>query len=267
MVSQQKELQMQDETGSRGEERRGNDGPAPEIDARSEENPPIFNLPTGILVALALICGIYAIQQFLLSPALNQWVAVEFGFSPIRYLYPLDEQSLAWLWTPVSYSLLHGSFEHLAFNSLWLAAFGTPVCRRIGEVRFLLFWVVSSVAAAALHAFVNWGEPSLMVGASGVISALMGAACRFAFGERQRSLARLSGWQPPLLSVGQALADRTVRVFIIVWFLGNIAIAFGVPMLGGGSASIAWDAHIGGFLLGFFGFAAFDPHTGRHTRA
>jgi membrane associated rhomboid family serine protease len=67
--------------------------------------------------------------------------------------------------------------------------------------------------------------------------------------------------------VGQALADRTVRVFIIAWFLGNIAIAFGVPMLGGGSASIAWDAHIGGFLLGFFGFAAFDPYTGRHTRA
>ncbi|ODS57138.1 MAG: rhomboid family intramembrane serine protease [Agrobacterium sp. SCN 61-19] len=258
---------MQDEVGSRGEDRRDNDELVPERGARSEENPPVFNLPTGILVALALICGIYAIQEFLLSPALNQWLAVEFGFSPIRYLYPLDEQSFAWLWTPVSYSLLHGSFEHLAFNSLWLAAFGTPVCRRIGEVRFVLFWVVSSVAAAALHAVVNWGEPSLMVGASGVISALMGAACRFAFGDRQRSLARLSGWQPPLLTVAQALADRTVRVFIIIWFLGNIAIAFGMPMLGGSTASIAWDAHIGGFLLGFFGFAAFDPYTGRHTRA
>lgn len=152
---------MQDETGSRGEERRDNDGLVPEIGARSEENPPIFNLPTGILVALALICGIYAIQQFLLSPALNQWVAVEFGFSPIRYLYPLDEQSLAWLWTPVSYSLLHGSFEHLAFNSLWLAAFGTPVCRRIGEVRFLLFWVVSSVACRRIACIRQLGRAIL----------------------------------------------------------------------------------------------------------
>ncbi|MCZ8179569.1 MAG: rhomboid family intramembrane serine protease [Rhizobium sp.] len=258
---------MQDDAGSRGDEDATYEAGQPRYLNQPPANPPIFNLPSGILVAIALICGIYALQEFVLSAAINQWIAVEFAFSPIRYLYPLAEQSLAWLWTPVSYSLLHGSFEHLAFNSLWLAAFGTPVCRRIGEIRFVLFWIVSSVAAAALHAVVNWGEPSLMVGASGVISALMGAACRFAFGDRQRSLARLSGREPPLLSVGQALADHTVRVFIIIWFLGNVAIALGLPMLGADSAAIAWDAHIGGFLLGFFCFALFDPHKKGHTLA
>lgn len=258
---------MQDEAEVRGQQRPADEAYPSSAEAGPSREPPIFNLPTGILVALGLICGIYALQEFVLSAALNQWVAVEFGFSPIRYLYPLSEQSLAWLWSPVSYSLLHGSFEHLAFNGLWLAAFGTPVCRRIGELRFVLFWIVSSVAAAALHAAVNWGEPSLMVGASGVISALMGAACRFAFGDRQRNLARLTGLEPPLLSVGQALADRTVRVFIIVWFLGNVAIALGLPMLGADSASIAWDAHIGGFLLGFFCLSLFDPHSRPGTRA
>lgn len=252
---------MQDDPGSRGEERPQDEMPAPAAERATSGNPPIFNLPTGVLAALGLVIGIYVLQDFFLSERINQWIAFEFGFSPIRYLYPLGEQSLAWLWTPVSYSLLHGSFEHLAFNSLWLAAFGTPVCRRIGETRFVLFWIVSSVAAAALHAIVNWGEPSLMVGASGVISALMGAACRFAFGDRQRVYARLAEREPPLLSVGQALADRTVRVFIIVWFLGNVAIAFGLPMMGADSAAIAWDAHIGGFLLGFFCFAVFDPYS------
>ena len=252
---------MQDESGSRGDERPQDEMPEPAPERPPSDNPPIFNLPPGILAALALVIGIYVLQDFVFSERINQWIAVEFGFSPIRYLYPLGEQSLAWLWTPVSYSLLHGSFEHLAFNSLWLAAFGTPVCRRIGEMRFLLFWIVSSVAAAGLHALVNWGEPSLMVGASGVISALMGGACRFAFGDRQRVYARLSGREPPLLSVGQALSDRTVRVFIIVWLLGNVAIAFGLPMMGAGSAAIAWDAHIGGFLLGFFCLAFFDPYS------
>ncbi|MBX9468347.1 MAG: rhomboid family intramembrane serine protease [Rhizobium sp.] len=252
---------MQDESGSRGDQRQHDEMPAPAAERSPSENPPIFNLPTGILAALGIVIGIYVLQDFVFSERTNQWVAVEFGFSPIRYLYPLGEQSLAWLWTPVSYSLLHGSFEHLAFNSLWLAAFGTPVCRRIGELRFLLFWIVSSIAAAALHAVVNWGEPSLMVGASGVISALMGAACRFAFGDRQRVHARLADRGAPLLSIGQALSDRTVRVFVIVWFLGNVAIAFGLPMMGADSAAIAWDAHIGGFLLGFFCFALFDPHS------
>jgi membrane associated rhomboid family serine protease len=254
---------MQDEPGIRGEEhphdesRPAATGPAP------LREPPIFNLPAGILVALGVICGIYGLQELVLSEAVNQWIAVEFGFSPVRYLYLLSEQSLAWLWSPVTYSLLHGSFEHLAFNSLWLAAFGTPVCRRIGGLRFGIFWIVASIAAAALHAAVNWGLPSLMVGASGVISALMGAACRFAFGDRQRNFYRATGLEPPLLSVGQALADRTVTVFIIVWFLGNVAIAVGLPILGTGSAAIAWDAHIGGFLLGFFCFAIFDPHSRR----
>lgn len=258
---------MQDEADFRGEGHPAGERRAPDTanGGPPSENPPIFNIPTGILAALGLICGIYVLQDLFFSPSTNEWIAVEFGFSPIRYLYPLADQSLAWLWTPVSYSLLHGSFEHLAFNSLWLAAFGTPVCRRIGEGRFVLFWIVSSVAAATLHAVVNWGEPSLMVGASGVISALMGAACRFAFGERRRGIARLAGREPPLLSVGQALADRTVRVFIIVWFLGNVAIAVGLPMMGADSASIAWDAHIGGFLLGFFFFGLFDGPGMRRT--
>jgi membrane associated rhomboid family serine protease len=223
-------------------------------------NPPIFNLPTGVLVALALVCGIYALQALVFSAALNDWITFEFAFVPLRYVYPLSEQSLAWLWSPVTYSLLHGSLQHLVFNSLWLAAFGTPVCRRIGELRFVVFWIVSAVAAAALHALVNWGEPSVMVGASGVISALMGAACRFAFGGRMR--AGPAGREPPLLSVPAALSDRTVLIFIVVWFLGNVAIAVGLPLMGSDSGAIAWDAHIGGFLMGFFGFRLFDRRHG-----
>lgn len=219
-------------------------------------NPPIFNLPTGIVVALALVCGIYALQALVFSAAVNDWITFQFAFVPLRYVYPLSEQSLAWLWSPVTYSLLHGSVQHLGFNSVWLAAFGTPVCRRIGELRFLVFWIVSAVAAAALHALVNWGEASVMVGASGAISAFMGAACRFAFGERVRVAA--SGREPPLLSIPAALSDRTVLIFIVVWFLGNVGIAVGLPLMGSDSGAVAWDAHIGGFLMGFFGFRLFD---------
>lgn len=223
----------------------------------SGDEPPVFNLPVSVLVSLVLIIAIYCLQALVLPVDMSTWISVEFGFSPIRYLYPLDEQSLAWLWSPVTYSLLHGGWEHLAFNSLWLAAFGTPVARRIGGVRFTLLWVVSAAAGAALHLVVNWGEPSLMVGASAVISALMGAACRFAFGAH-RQLAARTGRSVPLLSVVSALKDRTVRVFILVWFIGNVAVAVGVPLMGEGSAAIAWDAHIGGFVLGFFGLALFD---------
>lgn len=234
-------------------------GPADTV--HQKESVPIFNLPGGVLLSLALISVIYALQALVFSEDTNAWITFEFGFLPLRYVYPLADQTLAWIWTPVTYSLLHGSFEHLAFNGLWLAAFGTPVYRRIGALRFAIFWVISSAAAAGLHAAVNWGSPSLMVGASGVISALMGAACRFAFGGRQRGFLQAFGIEPPLLSVPAALADRTVRVFVIVWFLGNVAVAFGLPLFGDYAGMIAWDAHIGGFLFGFLCFRPFDPYS------
>lgn len=235
---------MQENSGPPEEPQAG-----PADTAHQKGSVPIFNLPGGILLSLAVLSVIYALQALVFSEDTNAWIAFEFGFSPLRYVYPLADQTLAWIWTPVTYSLLHGSFEHLAFNGLWLAAFGTPVYRRIGAVRFAIFWLISSMAGAGLHAVVNWGSPSLMVGASGVISALMGAACRFAFGGRQRGYLQAFGIEPPLLSVPAALADRTVRVFIIVWFLGNVAVAFGLPLFGDYAGMIAWDAHIGGFLF------------------
>lgn len=220
---------------------------------------PVFNLPAGILLSLIVLAAIYFVQTVLLSPEMADWMTIEFGFSPIRYAYPLSGQGYEWLWTPVTYSLLHGSLEHLAFNGLWLAAFGTPVLRRIGLGRFLLLWAISSAAGAALHTAVNWGQPTILIGASGAVSAFMGAACRFAFGGRARQAASFFGYHPPRLSILEALKQKTVRVFILVWFVGNLVVAFGIPLFGDVGAAVAWDAHIGGFLLGFLGFGLFDP--------
>jgi Uncharacterized membrane protein (homolog of Drosophila rhomboid) len=227
-----------------------------DTEGRGGSGEPVFNMPTGILASLVLMVGIYILQAYLLSPVAEQSFVITFAFSPIRYLYPLSEQGWEWLWTPVTYSLLHGSVEHIAFNSLWLAAFGTPVFRRIGATRFVLLWILSAAAGAGLHAVINWGQPTLLIGASAVVSALMGSACRFAFGPGSRLR---FGHLRPRLGVIEALGDPTVRVFAGVWFLGNVLIAVGLPLLGDVSGSIAWDAHIGGFLFGFLLFGLFDP--------
>lgn len=219
---------------------------------------PIFNLPTTLVVSIALLCAIYLVQTYVLSAEMQENFLVEFGFIPLRYVVAFSEQDLAWLWTPLTYSLLHGGIEHLLFNSLWLAAFGAPVLRRIGTVRFLVFWVLSSAAAAFLHAALNWGDATLLIGASGVIAALMGAACRFAF-PVGRSYDRVCGHLYPLQSIAASLANRTVLIFSSLWLLGNVLVAVGMPLIGDGSEQVAWDAHIGGFLFGFLLFGFFDP--------
>ncbi|WP_250956849.1 rhomboid family intramembrane serine protease [Rhizobium sp. CG5] len=235
-----------------GESRRSDEIPRP------PKREPVFNLPTGILVSLLLLAGIFAVQSLLLDAATEEWFVTTLGFSPIRYVYPLSEQGFEWLWTPVTYSLLHGGIEHLVFNSLWLAAFGTPVYRRIGGPRFVLFWIAASAAGALAHTLVNWGQPTLMIGASGVVSALMGAACRFALGGDRQLRRPDHRLRARRLSILEALGDRTILVFVGAWLFGNVAIAVGLPLFGDLSQAVAWDAHIGGFVFGFLLFSLFD---------
>ena len=225
--------------------------------AEPEARQPILNLPRSLTLTMLLLGGLFAVEAFLLGPQGRSMLLFYLAFTPLRYVYPLADQGLEWLWTPVSYSLLHGGVEHLLFNALWLLAFGTPVVRRIGTSRYVLFWALSAAAAAFFHAALHWGEQTILIGASGVVSALMGAACRFAF-PAKGVFNRLYGHLYPRQTVLASFRNRTVAVFIALWLAGNLLIALGLPLVGG-AGEIAWDAHIGGFLFGFLLFGLFDP--------
>src|SRR5690606_7056648 len=82
---------------------------------------------------------------------------------------------------PFTYTFLHGSLAHLAINMVWLAAFGPPLANRFGPLRFAVFFAVTGLAAAALFFVVHPSMQAPLVGASGSISGMMGAAARFGF--------------------------------------------------------------------------------------
>lgn len=222
-----------------------------------EGRQPVFNLPGVLTATVLLLAGIYLVDAYLLSDIWREWLLVNFAFIPLRYLYPFADEGMRQIWTPFTYSLMHGSMQHLLFNGLWLVAFGAPVVRRIGAMRYLVFWVLSAAVAAFFHAGLNWGEPTVLIGASGMISALMGAACRFAF-PRHGGYDRTFGHLYPRQSIIGSLQNRTVAVFVGLWFAGNILVAVGLPLIDAGSDAIAWDAHIGGFLFGYLLFGLFD---------
>lgn len=85
------------------------------------------------------------------------------------------------LWTLLSYGLLHGSWLHLASNGLWLAAFGSPVARRLGPGRFLNLLALSTIGGALLHWWSRDLDVLPLVGASAGISGATAAAIRFVF--------------------------------------------------------------------------------------
>jgi membrane associated rhomboid family serine protease len=218
---------------------------------------PAFNLPSGLVGILALLVAIHIVRTYVLSANLDNELVFNFALLPARYDHPLADQSLAWLWSPITYSFLHGSWEHLIFNGFWMVAFGAPVIRRIGMARLAVFWCLSAMAAVALHMVFHWGEMIVVVGASGVVAGLMGAAARFVFspsGRISRQFAHLNR----RLSISEALSNRSVVMFAGVWFLTNLLIGVGLFTFGGADG-IAWEAHIGGFLFGFLLFGLFDP--------
>jgi membrane associated rhomboid family serine protease len=230
---------------------------------------PVFNVPRVITATLALLIAIHAVRELLLSDEENIEFLLLFAFIPVRYdatiltMGSMPGGLGAQLWTFVTYALIHGDLMHLLVNGVWLLAFGSPIARRFGAVRFIVFFVVTAIAGAAAHLVTHLGDLQPMIGASAAISGCMAAAIRFVF---QRGgplhLLREGGadaYRVPALPLIAALRDRRILVFLIAWFAINALFAFtSAPIIGTGQV-VAWQAHIGGFLAGLIAFAWFDP--------
>ncbi|WP_028032929.1 rhomboid family intramembrane serine protease [Chelativorans sp. J32] len=234
----------------------------PETREEGPRREPIFNL-AGVVVAIILLCtGIHALRVYVLAPEADDRLILHFAFLPLRYNgdYPIDIFALI---SPLTYSFLHGSFAHLAVNMIALAAFGSPLANRIGAARFLLFWVAATLAAALLHFCFYPNDASPLVGASGAISGMWGAAARFDFRVDRR--ARKPGFFGPVLPLSAVFRSRMALVFITAWFITNIAV--GVTSGSNGEPQIAWIAHIGGFLFGLLAIRFFDRHPPKEQAA
>ncbi len=149
--------------------------------------------------------------------------------------------------SPVTYSLLHGGIAHLAVNMIWLAAFGSPLANRSAPLRFVLFWVATSIAAAGLHYMLYMTSQAPLIGASGAISGMMGAAARFGF-RIDRSSGR-PAFGGPVLPISTVFRMRGTVAFLAVWMVINLVTGL-VGFVPGEESQIAWEAHIGGFVVG-----------------
>ena len=242
---------------SRLEPETANDGPDRQ---ERPKPPPAFNLP-GIIVLLgAAMIAIHGLRSEVLSNAADYSLLERFAFVP--GFYDAAAQALRYpmarYWTPVTHAFLHGDWTHLLVYLVWMAAFGGVVAARFGAVRFLVFFAVGSAAGALAHYFSALGDLVPLVGASGAVSACMGAAIRFAFGDGRNALRPQQRATAPAMGLVASLANRNIMIFVGVWFVLNWLLGSGILPIAGGQ-NIAWQAHVGGFLLGWLGFALFDP--------
>lgn len=158
--------------------------------------------------------------------------------------------------TLFSSMFIHGGWFHLLSNMWVLLIFGDNVEDRLGPLRYLLFYFLSGLAAAALQVYLQ-GESGLpMVGASGAIAGVLGAYLMF------HPRARIASLVPILFIF--TIVEVPALIYLAFWFISQLF--SGWLMLNGGSGSgIAWWAHIGGFLSGMAVGPLLAPRRPRYS--
>jgi membrane associated rhomboid family serine protease len=158
---------------------------------------------------------------------------------------------LAWPLTVLTSMFMHGGWGHLLGNMLFLWIFGNNVEDAMGRVRYVVFYVLSGIAATATQSVVTLGFQDDAaaqipnVGASGAIAGVMGAYIVLHPNARILTL------------IGLLFIEVRAIWYLGLWFLFQLWIgSFSImqPQEGGG---VAFFAHVGGFAFGALAVAVF----------
>lgn len=144
------------------------------------------------------------------------------------------------LLTLVSATFLHGGWLHLLGNMVFLWVFGDNVEDRLGHGRYILFYLAGGIVAGLAHVLANPESTIPTIGASGAVGAVLGAYA-VAF-PRARVLT--------LVPVGIFVPALRIKARHLLGFWFALQVLDGLLPNLGGTAMVAWWAHIGGFLAG-----------------
>lgn len=187
---------------------------------------PALRAPWPAMVLTLALVGLYLLQG---EPS---GAADRYGFSPAEF----EAGDRAGLVTAL---FVHGSWTHVLLNALGTLAFGAPVARLFGKgvaaaAIFLIFFLVCGVGANLVFAALHPLSYAPLIGASGAVSGLMGAASRLI--EQRNRLAPFTS----RVVIGMGAAMLIVNLLIALVGLEAVS----------GDAAIAWEAHLAGYAIG-----------------
>ena len=187
------------------------------------------------------ICAIVLIYELLIGSLNREIFFYKFGLRPVEITggttinllssghsyYSISSPISAWL-TLFTSIFIHADLLHFAGNMLFLWVFGNYVEVRFGHLRYFLFFLAAGVAGAWLQIATDTISQVPIIGASGAIAGVLGLYLFFL----------------PRHRLGSAI------LFIGFWFFLQFAGAVGSLGPSAQGASVAYWAHVGGFLLG-----------------
>ena len=172
--------------------------------------------------------------QISLTPDKLQQLVFEYGTTPNAIL---QGQDLMTLFTSM---FLHGGWMHLMGNMLFLWIFADNIEAVVGSGLFLLFYLAGGMVASGVHVLVNPGSTVPSIGASGAISAVMGAY--------------LVMFPVSRIKVLILIFFRSIyipaMVFLGFWIIQQLVSGYYSMGVAAEETGVAWWAHIGGFAFG-----------------
>jgi membrane associated rhomboid family serine protease len=196
-----------------------------------------------VTVSLIGACTAVFVWQRCLSPGAARQAVIALGAIPAVLLtdarLPHEFEWVPRFLTPFTAMFLHGGWMHLLGNMLFLWIYGDNVEDRMGHGRFVLFYFCCGLVALAVQALQSPHSAYPIIGASGAISGVLGAYLL------------LFPRANVLTLVVLPFFFTTLRVpamlLLLLWFAVQLISDFA---LAGGAASVAFGAHVGGFLAG-----------------
>jgi len=219
-----------------------------------KDNIPSLRAPV-VTIGIIVINVLVYLNQLTLPPHAAARFVYLYGLIPIEIssgdlLVPHPVPLYATLFTSM---FVHGGLFHLAGNMLYLWIFGDNVEDRMGRLRFVIFYLLSGLAAVAAQVLSDPDSKIPMVGASGAISGVLGAYLLLFPHARVMTLIFL-GWFIRLVEI-------PALIVLGFWFV--VQVLNGVLTMGLRVGGVAWFAHIGGFVAGLVLVKPFCRSGGR----
>ncbi len=211
------------------------------IPLRDDNPTTIKPVVTVTLIVLNVLVFLY---QFSLGPQQGQLFVYQFGAIPAvifgERTLPPEVQAIPSTLSIFTSMFLHGGFMHLIGNMLYLWIFGNNIEDAMGHARFVIFYLLSGVAASFAHVLTNLASTIPAIGASGAISGVLGAYLLL-YPRAQVLVLLPLGFFSRIMYIPAAIV-------LGMWFL--LQLLQGGLTVGQGGGGVAWWAHIGGFVAG-----------------
>ena len=186
--------------------------------------------------------------------ALGSGVPIGMGLACIVDAEPVN------VLTPVTSMFLHGGWGHLLGNLLFFWVFGNNIEDSMGRFRFVLFYLICGLAAAAAHILLQPASKVPTVGASGAISGILGAYLILYPRVRVRMLF--------IFFVFFKVIPLPAWLVLLWWFF--LQVVTGIPELTrlnvDDTGGVAVWAHVGGFVAGVVLVKLFEDRRRVHER-